>query len=129
VDPTVPTPPPQRERSYPIPAPSDDKRFSFGLMLDVAQVLLDHGYPRVSSGGDLRALQQALFGFLYVPVSEHLGNDPTGLGFSREPDEVKPTSAVPAHVDGHSEFSGRASVPGIEPAESTGRSVGVFEVE
>lgn len=41
----------------------------------------------------------------------HAETDPTGDSFSREPDEVKPTSAVPNGIDGHSEFSGRASVP------------------
>ena len=60
---TVPTP--SQERSYPIPAPASDRRFTFGLTIDVARVLADHGYPPITVGGDLVALQQALFGFLY----------------------------------------------------------------
>lgn len=37
--------------------------------------------------------------------------DPTGLGYSREADDPTPTTAVPATVEGHAEFSGRATVP------------------
>lgn len=51
-------------RTYPIPIPYDDARFSFGLTSDVAKVLAQHGYPPIVSG-DFVALQQALFGFLY----------------------------------------------------------------
>jgi hypothetical protein len=36
--------------------------------------------------------------------------DSTGTVFDREPEELKPTSA-PANVEGHAEFTGRASVP------------------
>jgi len=57
------------ERVYPItPRPEADFRFMFGLALDVAEVLKQHGFPSVASGGDMVALQQALFGFLYGPA-------------------------------------------------------------
>jgi hypothetical protein len=58
------------QRNYPLPRPAvvaagaDDKRFTFGLTVDVAQVLTDRGYPPLT-GPDLVELQQALFGFLY----------------------------------------------------------------
>ncbi len=52
-------------RVYPLPAPSEDPRFSVGLLAEVATVLELHGYPRPESGGDLVALHLALFTFLY----------------------------------------------------------------
>jgi hypothetical protein len=55
--PTAPT--------YPLPRPADDPNFNFGLFTDVAKVLAEHGYPPITSGGDIVRLQQALFGFLY----------------------------------------------------------------
>ena len=52
---------PQRAR------PDDDPRFTFGLTLDAARVLADHGYPIEANGGkDLVEPQQALFRLLYV---------------------------------------------------------------
>ncbi len=62
------------EPTYPLNPPGTDARFSFGLLLDVVDVLQAHGYPRPTTGADLVALQQALFRFLYGP--------PTG---TREP--------------------------------------------
>lgn len=53
-------------RVYPLPAYDDDPRFTFGLMIDVADVLERHGYPRPTTGPDLVELQQALFRFCYV---------------------------------------------------------------
>ncbi|MFJ8912331.1 hypothetical protein [Amycolatopsis sp. NPDC102389] len=50
---------------YPIPAPVDDSRFTFGLIVDVADVLIRHGYPPFSGGKDHIRLRQTLFGFLY----------------------------------------------------------------
>ena len=52
---------------YPIPAPDNDPRFTLGLVLDVADVLQQHGFPRIGSDnpGDYAELQQALFQFLY----------------------------------------------------------------
>jgi hypothetical protein len=56
------------QRHYPVrPVPDDDPRFAFGLVLDVARVLEQHGYPKVAHGRDLVDLQQALFTFLYGP--------------------------------------------------------------
>ena len=54
------------QRVYPMPAPEDDPRFTIGLVLDVAKVLEQHGYPPVRAGLDIVDLQQALFRFLYV---------------------------------------------------------------
>lgn len=54
-------------RAFPIaPRPVEDRRFTLGLVIDVARVLADHGYPEVTSGPDLVALQQTLFRFIYV---------------------------------------------------------------
>lgn len=53
-------------RTYPVASPDrDDPRFTFGLVLDVAEVLEAHGYPR-PDGLDMVDLQQALFRLLYV---------------------------------------------------------------
>ncbi len=52
------------ERAYPLPGPADLPKFTFGLVVDVAEVLDRHGYPP-PTGADLAALQQVLFGFLH----------------------------------------------------------------
>jgi hypothetical protein len=52
-------------RAYPLPRPADDDRFTYGLLIDLADLLALHGYPRPRSGADLVGLQLALFGFLY----------------------------------------------------------------
>lgn len=57
-------------RSYPLPRPDNDLRFTVGLTLDVVAVLMKHGYPPITDGGDLVALQQALFGFLYAKPTD-----------------------------------------------------------
>jgi hypothetical protein len=58
-------------RTFPIaPRPAEDRRFTLGLVIDVARVLADHGYPQVTSGPDLVALQQSLYRFLYVPEED-----------------------------------------------------------
>jgi hypothetical protein len=63
-------------RLYPMPAPDDDPRFTYGLLADAVKVLERHGYPRPTSGGDLTALQTALFGFLYdLPADSDLTVD------------------------------------------------------
>ena len=61
-------------RQYPLPAPvTGDERFAFGLMLDVAEVLEKHGYPKLAVP-DMVALQAALFRFLYsAPGGESRG--------------------------------------------------------
>lgn len=65
------------ERSYPIrPRPDDDPRFNLGLVIDVRQVLADHGYPPVEHGLDIVDLQQALFRFLYGD-RKHSVSEPT----------------------------------------------------
>lgn len=74
---TVPTP--AHERAYPLPAPADDRRFSYGLLFDVARILAEHGYPPITAGGDLVALQQALFGFLYAPAESFCHGAPAGF--------------------------------------------------
>jgi len=53
------------DRFYPMPAPDDDPRFSFGLLYDAAKMLEAHGYP-MPTGDDLVELQLALFRFLYA---------------------------------------------------------------
>lgn len=53
-------------RNYPLPRPEvEDLRFTFGLIVDVAEVLEAAGYPKVT-GTDLVGLRQALFTFMYV---------------------------------------------------------------
>lgn len=54
-------------RAYPLPRPDDDPRFTFGLTLDVAKVLAEHGYPPITSGADHVELKMAIFSFLYAP--------------------------------------------------------------
>ncbi|MDM4720865.1 hypothetical protein QTQ03_15165 [Micromonospora sp. WMMA1363] len=64
-------------RRYPIPRPADDPRFAFGLVLDVARVLAEHGYPSMAEsydgcGADFLALQDALFSLIYADTPEEL---------------------------------------------------------
>ncbi|UZF72911.1 hypothetical protein [Amycolatopsis mediterranei] len=66
-----------RDRRYPLPAKDDDDRFTFGLVVDVADVLARHRYPELASGDDFVALQQALFRFLYTTSTEPYRLDPT----------------------------------------------------
>ncbi len=54
------------DRLYPMPAPEHDPRFTIGLIIDVRDVLTEHGYPHITSGDDFVELQQALFRFLYT---------------------------------------------------------------
>jgi hypothetical protein len=52
-------------RNYPItPAPEQDPRFTLGLLIDVRDVLLAHGYAPCT-GADITELRQVLAGFLY----------------------------------------------------------------
>jgi hypothetical protein len=44
---------------------AEDPRFTFGLLIDVAEVLVVHGYPQLT-GTDLVDLGQALFRYLYA---------------------------------------------------------------
>lgn len=50
---------------------------------------------------------------LRAAAPSFVDDDPTGLGFSREADDPTPTTAVPATIEGHAEFSGRAAVPDV----------------
>ncbi|MGI5236458.1 hypothetical protein [Dactylosporangium sp. CA-139066] len=62
-------------RAYPItPQPDAGPRFTYGLLLAVGRVLAEHGFPEVTDGGDLVALQQALYDFVYQPST---GNETT----------------------------------------------------
>lgn len=55
-------------RRYPVAQTHTDPRFTFRLVLEVAQVLEQHGYPPLSvhNAADLVELRQALFAFLYT---------------------------------------------------------------
>lgn len=55
------------DRVYPLPLPDRDtvdERFTHGLVLDAAQLLVRHGYPPLRAA-DMVELQQSLFAFLY----------------------------------------------------------------
>lgn len=54
-------------RAYPLPRPAagEEPRFAHDLVLDVADLLEQYHFPQVTDAGDLAALRQALFGFLY----------------------------------------------------------------
>ncbi len=53
------------DRNFPIrPELTDDPRFTFGLVLEVRDVLERHGYPALGAM-DYVDLQQILFRFLY----------------------------------------------------------------
>ena len=72
---TGPTEQPIEQPAYPIARPSTDSdahgdaRFTTGLTLDVAEVLVRHGYPPLRTGADLVRLQQALFTLIYQPAT------------------------------------------------------------
>jgi len=64
--------PQQPPQIYPLgrPESGDDDRFTFGLILDVADVLTKHGYPDIfaaRSATDYLGVQAALFRFIYGP--------------------------------------------------------------
>lgn len=52
-------------RAYPLP-PEPDDRFTYGLLRDLADVLVRHGYPEITAA-DWAAFHRALFRFLYAP--------------------------------------------------------------
>jgi hypothetical protein len=67
------------DRIYPMAAPEQDSRFTYGLLFDAVKLLEKHGYPRPTKGPDLVALQEALFGFLYaLPMDTPLIARPEG---------------------------------------------------
>ncbi len=47
--------------TYPMPAPENDGRFTYGLLFDLAEVLERRGYPPITAGSDLVRLQQSIF--------------------------------------------------------------------
>ncbi|GAA1028753.1 hypothetical protein GCM10009557_14940 [Virgisporangium ochraceum] len=63
------------DRIYPLPRPDDDPKFTYGLLFDVRQVLIDHGYPAPEHGRDLVNLQLAILDFLY---GQRSGDDHDG---------------------------------------------------
>lgn len=71
----MPTPSPDghtQVRRYPVAQNETDPRFTIGLVLEVAEVLQQHGYPRIeaANAADFVELQQALFAFLYTGGGE-----------------------------------------------------------
>lgn len=58
-----------KPRHYPLPRPEEDKRFTFGLTMEVGKLLERHGYPPVTNGDDFVRLQRALFDFVYEAPS------------------------------------------------------------
>ena len=57
--------------AYPLPRPDDDEdeRYTYGLLLDIARLIEQHGYPPIQ-GEDMVELSLALFRFLYEPAPE-----------------------------------------------------------
>jgi hypothetical protein len=125
-----------KPRAYPIDQPASDPRFTFGLALDVATVLAEHGYPELTSGLDIVALEQALFAFLYRPVSAHLGSQPAepigqaAVDAAKFSDDPLTRAAAQAYEDGDDYGHDRvdngdasAEVPnGVEGGPVTGRA-------
>lgn len=63
---------PRASTTYPLPRPQnsdEDARFTFGLALDVAEVLAKHGYPP-AVGRDAVALMRRLEEFIYGPSAD-----------------------------------------------------------
>lgn len=57
----------EQPRSYPIPRPDRDPRFTWGLTDEIRDLLIRHGYPEAFSGLDLAELNLAVSTFLYGP--------------------------------------------------------------
>ena len=51
--------------SAPSGQPAGDPRFTFGLALDVARVLAEHGYPAFTAGAELVELEMHLLHLLH----------------------------------------------------------------
>jgi hypothetical protein len=70
----TPTTPQPQPAAYPLPRPDDDPRFTHGLCLDIADVLVQHGFPRPAHT-DWADLMLALFRFIYQrPAHQQKGN-------------------------------------------------------
>jgi hypothetical protein len=106
---------------YPLPRPEQDARFTFGLVLDVRDVLARHGYPSIVSGADLVGLQQALFGFLYVDLAFDIRGGRQAdvlLGRAEPPAEPSPEEvgeAMREYLDVVDEDVARATDADVEP--------------
>lgn len=71
---TTTTTPANRRPAYPLRQPaSDDQRFTVGLVYDISQVLLAHGYPPIATGNDLLRWQNALHDIIYHPSRYYTG--------------------------------------------------------
>jgi hypothetical protein len=63
-----------RQPAYPLRRPaSDDQRFTLGLVDDISDVLVAHGYPPIVTGNDLLRWQNALFTIIYHPSRYYSG--------------------------------------------------------
>lgn len=51
--------------TYPIDRKKTDRRFSNGLLNEVAEVFERHGFPEIQPGRDMYRLMVALYGFTY----------------------------------------------------------------
>jgi hypothetical protein len=72
---TTTTTPAGRRPAYPLRRPaSNDQRFTLGLVMDISQVLVAHGYPPMATGADLLRWQNALFDIIYHPSRYYRGN-------------------------------------------------------
>jgi hypothetical protein len=69
------TTPAGRLPAYPLRRPaSGDQRFTVGLVMDICQVLVAHGYPPIATGNDLLRWQNALFDIIYHPSRYYRGS-------------------------------------------------------
>jgi hypothetical protein len=69
------TTPAGRRPAYPLARPrGDDPRFTVGLINDISQVLIIHGYTPITTAGDLLRWQNALFSIIYHPSHYYRGN-------------------------------------------------------
>jgi hypothetical protein len=69
------TTPAGRRPAYPLRRlASDEARFTVGLVYDISQVLVAHGYPPIVTGADLLRWQNALFDIIYHPSHYYSGN-------------------------------------------------------
>lgn len=117
MDTNVATPSDTGEPVYPLPAPPDDGRFTYGLVIDVAAALVKHGYPAATSGNDLAALMQALHTFLYRPIAFAPPASVTEMVAAREVDNADEPEPVPGFVDGNPMTGRPVSAP---PAARSG---------
>jgi hypothetical protein len=71
---TTTTTPAGPRPAYPLRRPaSDDQRFTVGLVHDISDVLVTHGYPPIATGSDLLRWQNRLFDIIYHPSRYYRG--------------------------------------------------------